>query len=85
MYNGIVDPAAVNDLDIEIFDAFTIAENAVLYDDNGAPKYDGELITITGYAIQADGFEQNYDNAWAAVKDTWDNNQNDQTPAAPNN
>ena len=48
---------------IVVFDAFTIAGNADL---DGDPDYSNATITVTAYAIQADGFNTAAE-AWAAA------------------
>lgn len=58
--------------DVKLFDNFTlpgaITNNQILGEDEGT-TYLGELagltITVEGHAIQADGFESDYDAAWA--------------------
>ena len=59
---------AVEDQTYPIFDTFTIAEDAIVAD------YAGAKVTLTGFAIQVEGFENNdsealsgYQRAWNAI------------------
>lgn len=59
-YNAIVDPDVDTDLDIEVFETFTINGDA------DVALYGTAYINITAYAVQADGFD-NAAQAWGAT------------------
>lgn len=50
-------------VDYKVFESFTIDGNAAV------ASYDGAKVNVTAYAVQFDGFENNIDGAWDAVKD----------------
>lgn len=50
------------DLNLEVFETFTLADNA-----NDIEGYGNATITVTAYAIQLDGFEDEPADAWTTV------------------
>ena len=63
--------ATNDDLDVPVFATFEIDGASVINGEDGnIDDYDGEVIKVTAYAIQADGFDT-ADEAWAASD--WDN------------
>lgn len=59
VYNTTVKPAADEDMDLVVFEKFTLADNA------DVAQYGAAKITVTAYAIQADGFN--------GAQDAWNN------------
>lgn len=65
------DIANAND-DVDVFESFTLKGDAVLYGENETPKYDANTpITITAYAVQADGFNDNQKTAAENATAAW--------------
>ncbi len=66
-YKNVDLATATAGTDLIVFEYFTVTDDAVLADSDGNALYSADTpITITGYAIQADGFEGDAVAAWEA-------------------